>query len=68
MARVGLSWIAALNRLNRGPWRVLTGIPVRLLYAAIQLGFAGLDRLLFDPNEALAHLVVARKAGPPPTR
>lgn len=63
MARVGLSWIAALNRLNRGPLRVLTEIPVRLSYAAIQLVFAGLDRLLFDPNEALAHLVVARKPG-----
>jgi hypothetical protein len=34
---------------------------VRLLYAVIQLVFAGLDRLLFDPSEALAHLMVARK-------
>jgi SAM-dependent methyltransferase len=65
MARVGLSWIAALNRVNRGPLRVLTEIPVRALYAAIQLVFAGLDRVLFDPNEALAHLMVARKPGAP---
>lgn len=61
MARVGLSAIAALNRINRGPTRVLTEIPVRLLYVLIQAGFEALDRLLFDPRECLGHLVVARK-------
>jgi SAM-dependent methyltransferase len=60
-ARVGLSTIAALNRLNRGPTRVLTEIPVRLLYILLQLCFEGLDRLWFDPREVLAHLVVARR-------
>ena len=60
-ARVGLSAIAALNRINRGPTRVLTEIPVRLLYVLLQVGFEGLDRMLFDPRECLGHLVVARK-------
>lgn len=60
-ARVGLSTIAALNRINRGRARVLTEIPVRLLYIVLQLLFEGLDRLWFDPREVLAHLVVARK-------
>jgi SAM-dependent methyltransferase len=61
MSRVGLSAIAALNRINRGPLRVLTEIPVRILYVVLQLGFEGLDRLFFDPREVLATLVVARK-------
>jgi len=61
-ARVGLSMIGGLNRLNRGPTRVLTEVPVRLLYVALQLGFELLDRLFFDPREVLAHLVVARRA------
>ncbi|NOT33050.1 MAG: methyltransferase domain-containing protein [Candidatus Eisenbacteria bacterium] len=61
MARVGLSWIAAINRINRGPLRPLTEIPARILYAAIQLSFEGLDRLCFDAAEPLAHLIVARK-------
>lgn len=60
-ARVGLSSIAALNRLNRGPLRVVTEVPVRLLYIVIQLVCEGLDRLFFDPREVLAHLVVARR-------
>jgi SAM-dependent methyltransferase len=60
-ARVGLTTIAALNRLNRGPTRVLTEVPVRILYVALQLAFEGLDRLFFDPREVLAHLVVARR-------
>jgi len=60
-ARVGLSTIAALNRINRGPIRVLTEIPVRILYVVLQVGFELLDRLWFDPNEVLAHLVVAKK-------
>jgi len=61
MARVGLSAIAALNRVNRGPTRVLTEIPVRLLYVLLQVVFELLDRLFFDPREVLAHLVVARR-------
>ena len=61
MARVGLSAIGALNRINRGPTRVLTEIPVRLLYVALQISFEALDRLTSDPRESLGHLVVARK-------
>jgi len=61
MSRVGLSAIAALNRVNRGPARVLTEIPVRMLYVVLQLLFEGLDRLFFDPREVLAHLVVAKR-------
>jgi SAM-dependent methyltransferase len=61
MSRVGLSAIAALNRANRGPLRVLTEIPVRILYVVLQLLFEALDRIFFDPREVLAHLVVARK-------
>ncbi len=60
-ARVGLSLIAPLNRLNRGPLRVLTELPVRFLYIVIQLVCEGLDRLLFDPGEVMSHLVVARR-------
>lgn len=63
MARVGLSTIAALQKLNRGPTRVLTELPVRILYVVLQLGFELLDRLCFDPREVLAHVVVARKPG-----
>jgi hypothetical protein len=61
MTRVGLSSIAALNRINRGPTRVLTEIPVRLLYIVLQSGFAVLDRVFFDPREVVGHIVVARK-------
>jgi SAM-dependent methyltransferase len=60
-ARVGLSTIAGLNRLNRGPTRVLTEIPVRVLYVVVQSACELLDRLFFDPREVLAHLVVARR-------
>ena len=60
-SRVGLSWIAALHRVNRGPLRVVTELPVRALYVVLQLGFEGLDRIFFDPREVLANLVVARK-------
>jgi SAM-dependent methyltransferase len=60
-ARVGLSMIAALNRLNRGPWRIVSELPVRALYIVIQLAFAALDWAFFDPREVLAHLVVARR-------
>ena len=62
-ARVGLSMIAALNRINRGPTRILTELPVRFLYIVLQLGFDVLDRLFFDPREVLAHVVVAKRAG-----
>ena len=62
-ARVGLSVIAGLNRVNRGPTRVLTELPVRLLYVVLQLVFEALDRAFFDPREVLAHIVVARKRG-----
>ena len=65
--RVGMSVISGLNRINRGPARVLTEIPVRLLYAVLQPAFAVLDRLFFDPREVVGHLVVARRsrdAGP----
>jgi SAM-dependent methyltransferase len=60
-ARVGLSLIGGLNRINRGPTRVLTEIPVRLLYVVLQLFFEGMDRLFFHPLEAMSHLVIARK-------
>lgn len=60
-ARVGLSTIAGLNRLNRGPLRVLTEVPVRLLYVLVQVSCEVLDRVFFDPREVLAHLVVARR-------
>ena len=60
-ARVGLTSIAALNRINRGPTRVLTELPVRAAYVAIQLGAELADRAFFDPREVLSHLVVARR-------
>jgi len=58
--RAGLSLIAGVNRVNRGPWRPLTEIPARLLYVVFQLAFEGLDRLFHDPADVLAWLVVAR--------
>ncbi|TMQ74080.1 MAG: class I SAM-dependent methyltransferase [Candidatus Eisenbacteria bacterium] len=64
MTRVALSLMAPLNRINRGPTRVLTELPVRLLYIVIQLGFALLDRVWFDPKEVIANLVVARRPAP----
>lgn len=66
--RTGMWWIQALNRLNRGPRRVLTEIPVRLLYVVIQLACAALDRVFHDPREAIAHLVVARRAASRPPK
>lgn len=60
-ARVGLSTIAGLNRVNRGPLRVLTEVPVRLLYVLVQVSCELLDRIFFDPREVLAHVVVARR-------
>ena len=61
MARVGLDATEVLNRLNRGPTRPLTELPVRALYVVLQVLFAGLDRLLFDPRQVIGHLVVARR-------
>lgn len=61
MARVGLSMIAPLNRINRGPTRIVTEIPVRVLYVVIQTAFELLDRAWVNPAEAMAHLVVARR-------
>ena len=64
-ARVGLSSIAALNRINHGPTRILTELPVRALYIVIQLACEVLDRLFFDPREVLAHLVIAQRVERP---
>lgn len=61
--RIGLSAIGALNRINRGPTRILTEIPVRLLYVAIQLCCEVLDRLFHDPLEPMSNMIVARKPG-----
>lgn len=60
-SRVGLSMIAGLNRVNRGPLRIVTEIPVRILYVVTQVFFELMDRLFFDPREVLSHLVVARR-------
>jgi SAM-dependent methyltransferase len=60
-ARVGLSTIAGLNRINRGPARIVTEIPVRVLYVVVQGVCELLDRIFFDPREVLSHLVVARR-------
>lgn len=60
-SRVGLSLTEALNRMNRGPTRVLTEIPVRLLYVVLHVVFEALDRIPSDGREVLAHLVVARR-------
>jgi hypothetical protein len=60
-SRVGLTLIAGVNRINRGPWRVLTEIPARLLYVGLQLFFELMDNLFFDRDEVLSHLVVARR-------
>jgi SAM-dependent methyltransferase len=60
-SRVGLSMIAALNRVNRGPTRVLTELPVRALYVVIQLTAELFDHLFRNDREVLAHLVVARR-------
>ena len=46
---------------RRGPTRILTEIPVRILYVLVQGLCEVLDRLFFDPREVLSHLVVARR-------
>jgi SAM-dependent methyltransferase len=63
-ARVGNMLLLGLSRLNRGPTRPLTEVPVRLLYVAIQLVCEVLDRLFTTPGDHLGHLVVARKPAP----
>jgi len=65
-ARMGHATIAALKRLNRGPTRVLTELPVRALYIVLQPLFELADRLLSDPRDPLAHFVVARLRADPP--
>ena len=60
-ARVGLAMTEVLNRVNRGPTRVLTELPVRVFYVVFQLAFELLDRWWFDPREAVGHLFVARR-------
>lgn len=60
-SRVGLTLIAGLNRVNRGPTRVLTELPVRMLYIVIQVLAELMDRLFGDEREVLAHLAVARR-------
>ena len=60
---VGMSAIAAINRVNRGPWRILTELPSRFLYVVLQLGFDLLDRWFANPRETVAHLAVARRRG-----
>jgi len=57
---VGCATIGWLNRLNRGPWRVLTELPVRLLYVLVQSVAELLDRLWKGSNEVMAFVVVAR--------
>jgi SAM-dependent methyltransferase len=64
-AAVGLNVIGGVNRLNRGPWRILTEIPSRLLYVIFQLGFEVMDRLFDDDGERMARLVVARRIEDP---
>jgi SAM-dependent methyltransferase len=59
--RVGLTAIGALNRINRGPTRVLTEVPVRALYIVLQLAFELLDRVFFDEREVLGNIVVAKR-------
>ena len=58
---VGLSTIAGLNRINRGPTRILTELPVRVLYIVLQVLFEMMDRVFFNEREVLAHLVVAKR-------
>lgn len=57
-AYMGLVLISALNRMNRGPWRVVTEIPVRLLYVLIQSLAEFLDRLVPNDREALSRLLI----------
>ena len=60
-SRVGLTMIAGLNRVNRGPTRILTELPVRFLYVVVQSLAELMDRLFGDDREVLAHLAIARR-------
>ena len=57
---VGLSVLGWLNRLNRGRRRILTELPVRLLYVLVQCLAELMDQLWSGSNEIMAHVVVAR--------
>lgn len=59
--RVGVAMTDGLQRINRGPTRILTELPVRFLYVLVHVLFELLDRAFFDPKDTIAHLVVARK-------
>jgi SAM-dependent methyltransferase len=59
--RVGVAMTDGLQRINHGPTRILTELPVRALYVLIHVVFEALDRLFFDPKDTIAHLVVAKK-------
>jgi SAM-dependent methyltransferase len=59
---VGLATLGWLNRLNRGPRRLLTELPVRLLYILIQVVAELMDQFWAGSNEVVAHVVVARNA------
>ena len=59
--RVGVALTDGLQRINRGPFRLLTELPVRFLYVLIHVFFELLDRMFFDPKDTIAHLVVAKK-------
>src|SRR5262249_31263166 len=58
---VGMSLIVPLNRWNEGRKRVLTELPVRALYGAIQLSCAALEGVFGDAGDPLGHLAVARR-------
>jgi SAM-dependent methyltransferase len=57
---VGLAVLGWLNRLNRGRRRILTELPVRLLYVLVQCVAELMDQLWSGSNEIMAHVVVAR--------
>jgi SAM-dependent methyltransferase len=59
--RLGISATDALHRINRGPLRIVTEIPVRLLYIFIQVVFEALDQVFADADEPISNLVVARR-------
>ncbi len=57
---LGLVLTAWLNRHNRGRTRILTELPVRLLYVLVQVLGEVLDRCSPGSAEAMSRLVVAR--------
>jgi SAM-dependent methyltransferase len=65
-AYVGLAVLLWLNRINRGPLRLLTELPVRLLYVLVQLLAEALDWCWAGSDEVMSRLVVARAVGKPP--